>query len=147
MGRGCVEAGAECAGLGVSFVTHPWIPAAGGDGGAGKRSSSFQKTPFVFSLAAGTAMRKRMVKDLSNSRLGKGGKSPPKSCLTFMPGSAQPWLCPWASPGCVGTPRLSWVPPGPPVQQQGGESSGQNESPGEAFPWFIHIPGILVRWL
>lgn len=44
----------ECAGLGVS-CTHPWIPAAGEDGGAGKRSlrsSSFQKTPFVFSLAA-----------------------------------------------------------------------------------------------
>lgn len=41
------------------------------------------------------AMRKRMVKDLSNFGLGKGGKFSPRSSLTFMPGSAQPWLCPW----------------------------------------------------
>lgn len=98
-------------------------------------------------LPPGTTMRKRMVKDLSNSGLEKSGKSPPRSSLTFMPGSALPWLCPWASPVCAGTSGLSWVPPGPPVQQQGEESLGQNESLGAAFPWFIHIPGILVRWL
>lgn len=113
------------------FVPHPYIPA---NGGAGKRASSSQKTSFVFLLLPpGTAMRKRMVKNLSNSGLGKGGKFPPRSSLTFMPVSSQSWLCPWASPGCAATPRLSWVTPGPPVQQQGGESLGQSESLGADF--------------
>lgn len=79
-----MEAGAECAGLGVScatgFVPHPRIAAAGRDGGAGKRSSSFQKTPFVFSLAA-ASRHSREEEDGEGSQqvwVGKGWQiSPP----------------------------------------------------------------------
>lgn len=66
-------------------VPHPWIPAAGGMEGLGRAAPAPRKHYLcsVLLLPPGTTTRKRMVKDLNYSGLGKGGKFSPQVLPNF----------------------------------------------------------------
>lgn len=87
-------------------VPHPWIPAAGRDGGAGKRNSSFQKTLLVFSLAA-ASWHNHKEEDGEGSQqfwVGKGWQISPQVFPNF-----HARMCPaLALP--TGITRMCWHP-------------------------------------